>query len=932
MATGGDASAKGTSPLDESVTFLFTDVEGSTALWEERPDEMEVALAEHDRRLRAAIAANGGYIFTTAGDSFAVAFASADKACAAAIDAQQMLLEPCGSIAIRVRMALHTGVASQRDGDYFGAVVNRAARLMSAAHGGQLLLSRATESRLSGSPSAEIELVDRGEHRLKDLLDPERIFEVRHTALPNDFPALRTLDAVANGLPAQLSELIGRDRELREVRELLDECRLVTLMGSGGAGKTRLALHAAAEGIDDYPAGIRLVELAGLIDPAVVVDEIAERVGAQPGPNVDAVEAIAERIGGLHMLLVLDNCEHLIKVVAEVVAVLLRSCHQLRILATSQVALGVQSEFRYRVPSLETADTDNLEVVASSAAARLFVDRARAVDAGFKLDESNASAVSAICRRLDGIPLAIELAAARVGVLGPQQIADRLDVRFNLLGGGTRDAAPRHRTLRATMDWSYDLLSKEEQALLRRESVFAGAFDLEAVEHVAIAPPSIEPVDVLDLQAALVDKSFVTTESAGPKSRYRLLESVRAYGRERFRESGEEDDAGTQHALHHVTLAKQLLDRQRAGDAQGALQGLDRHEDDFRAALRFLLDRDETEPAAEIIAALGFLWYLTGAFREGVDWCRELFDQDLELPDPVLAGVFHVSATLLGSWVHPAEGLEMIEREVEIRRRIGDDARLAPALNNLGNLLSDLGRSSEAEVALREAISSFGALGDSAALSYCTLGSLAFDDGRLEEATKLYATACAEASEYGDVYAIALAQSFMAWCSVLRGRTADAWSLLEPARATMLDLGVRPGVGQLDLIEGQAHLADGDTARAAASLLAALVDPDAHWYPTAPLWAVQLGVLLIDDHARAAELVGAVDRQYTDAGTSQPAWVHEHLDMLRSDLVRNLGATEFARALTKGSRMSRADTIAAGREHLSTVAAAPGDRPATTDA
>jgi class 3 adenylate cyclase len=420
MTVGGDVSAKEGSPPDGSVTFLFTDVEGSTALWEGRPDEMEVALAEHDRRLRAAIAANGGYIFTTAGDSFAVAFDFADGAIAAAIEAQQMLLEPCGSIAIRVRMALHTGVASQRDGDYFGAVVNRAARLMSAAHGGQVLLSQATVSVLRGAPSAEVQLLDRGEHQLKDLLEPERIFEVRHGALPGEFPALRTLSASANALPAQPTVLIGRERELGEVRGLLDECRLVTLMGSGGAGKTRLALHAAAESIDDYPAGIRLVELAGVIDPAVVVDEIAERSGVRPASNVDAVEAIAERIGGQRMLLVLDNCEHLIEAVAEVVARLLRSCPELRVLTTSQVTLGVQSEVRYRVPSLGVPDTDDIGVISRSAATQLFVERARAVESGFDLDESNAGSVATICRRLDGIPLAIELAAARVSVLAPR--------------------------------------------------------------------------------------------------------------------------------------------------------------------------------------------------------------------------------------------------------------------------------------------------------------------------------------------------------------------------------------------------------------------------------------------------------------------------------------------------------------------------------
>jgi tetratricopeptide (TPR) repeat protein len=478
------------------------------------------------------------------------------------------------------------------------------------------------------------------------------------------------------------------------------------------------------------------------------------------------------------------------------------------------------------------------------------------------------------------------------------------------------------------MEWSYELLSVEEQALFRRECVFAGAFDLEAAEEVATAPP-IEPFDVLEMQAALVDKSFIATESVGSGLRYRLAESLRAYGREQLRDFGEEDDMGERHALHYVTVARRLRDRQRAGDAQGAVQGLEDDEDHFRAALRLLLDRGDVEPAAEIIGAVGFLWYLTGSFREGIEWCRELFAYDLNLPDALLASVLHVYGTLLRSWVHPAEGMEMLEKEVEIRRKIGDDARLAAALNNLGNMQSDLGHSSQAEATLREAIHHFTAAGESAALSYCTLAWSAFDAGRLDEATEHSEMGLSEASAYGDPYGTALAQTFIAWCSVLLGRTVEAWNLLERARTAMLDLGVRPGVGQLDLIEGQAHLVDGDAARAAASLIDALREPDTHWYPTAPLWAVQLGISLTNDHASAAELVGAIERQYADADTTQPLWVREHLDTLSDNLERDLGSTEFAKAVARGRRMSRAATIATGRDHLSVVVATSPEKSPT---
>lgn len=897
------------------VTFLFTDLEGSTVLWDEHPDEMEAALAEHDRRLREAVGRHNGYIFTTAGDSFAVTFGSAPDALAAAIDAQLMLREPCGPITVKVRMGLHTGTASLREGDYFGAAVNRAARLMSAAHGGQVVLSGSTSALVRDTLTDGIELRDHGQHRLKDLREPEHIFEVRHPDLGSGFPQLRTLDASASILPTQPTELIGRETELAEVRQLLDDHRLVTLTGAGGSGKTRLALHAAAESLDDHPAGVRLVELAPLSDASFVLDEVAQQVGAHPSPDEDPVGTIAQKIGSLRMLLVLDNCEHVIEAVADLVAPLLRACPELRVLAASQIVLGVAGEHRYRVPSLTLPDDSRVSSATESPAVRLFVERARAVSDGFELDEGNVRDVTSICRRLDGIPLAIELAAARVRVLSPAQISERLDERFRLLGGGSRDSAERQRTLRAAMDWSHDLLSGEEKALFRRESCFAGGFDLDAAEHVGAAPP-IDPFDVLDLEATLIDKSFVATEELPDGVRHRLTESIRAYGRERLEESGEAFATGARHAGHYVTLAQQLYDQRRSGDLKGAVIGLERDEDNFRTALRFLLDHGDLEWAAQVIGGIGHLWYTTGAFREGIEWCRELFERDLDLPDDLHARVLHVYGTLLGSWGQPAAGVEIVEREIEFRRRLSDPARLAAALNNLGNMLSDVGRADEAEGHLREAIEIFHAAGESASLSYASLGWDSLAAGRIDEARALFEEALTEAVAHADEYDAALARMYLAQCAVHDGDHELARGHVDTARDSFAALGVRPGVGYANMVDALLCRAEGDPAGAKESLRDALADPDAHWYQSTPYWLLLLIASLADDPEGAARLVGAAGRQLAQAQESQPKWVSDELARVRSSLESQLDGSSSAGAIASGAMLTREQAVELGRRLL----------------
>ena len=476
-------------PPTGTVTFLFTDIEGSTKLWELYPDAMKVALARHDIILRQAIESHGGVVFKTVGDAFCAAFSSAPAAVEAALAAERALFsERWGETgAVRTRAALHTGNAESREGDYFGPTLNRVARLLSTGYGGQILLSLPAQELVRDHLPEGTELRDLGEHRLKDLIRPERIYQLAAWGLPADFPPLRALDPQRTNLPIQPTSFIGRRQEMAEVRRLLTATRLLTLTGTGGVGKTRLALHVAADLVDAYRDGVWLVELASVTDPALVLQAVAAALGVREQPGRPLRDTLIDFLDARHLLLVLDNCEHLVAACAQLADAVLHACPTVTILATSREALGVGGELTWRVPSLPAPDAQHpppLEHLTQYEAVRLFIDRAVFALPSFTVTNANAPAVAQICWRLDGISLAIELAAARVKLLAPEQIAARLDDRFRLLTGGSRTALPRQQTLRAAIDWSYDLLSEPERTLLRRLSVFAGGWTLEGAEAV----------------------------------------------------------------------------------------------------------------------------------------------------------------------------------------------------------------------------------------------------------------------------------------------------------------------------------------------------------------------------------------------------------------------------------------------------------------
>jgi len=595
-----------------TVTFLFTDIEGSTRLWEEFPEGMQGALATHDAILRDSIEHHGGQVVKTTGDGFHAAFGVATDAAVAALAVQRALeaVRWTETRPLRVRVGIHTGAAELRDGDYYGTVLNRAARLMSIAHGGQVVCSQATADLLREPLPVGVELADLGEHALRDLARPERVYQISEAGVPQAFPPLRSIGAFPGNLPLQSTSFVGREREVEALATQLLEARLVTLTGVGGVGKTRLSLQVAAELLPRFADGTWFCELATAIDRESMGEVIAAVIGAVPLPGLSIEASVVEFLRSRELLLVLDNCEHLLVEAADLVDEVMRSAARVRILATSREGLGVLGEQLVAVRSLPLPKSSaDAGAVGQSDAVRLFVDRAAAVRSGFELDAANSDAIVEICARLDGIPLAIELAAARVATMNPSDVARRIDERFRLLTGGRRVGIERHQTLRATVDWSYSLLTEQEQLVFDRLSVFVGSFDAAAAEAV-VAGEGVDEWGVVDALGSLVLKSMVTLDDrADDDARYQLLETMRAYGRERLDERGETEHWRRRHAAHYAETAESLGDLVRGPDEIVWRRRLRSELDNLRAAVTWSLDcaaLEDQRLAMRVIAALAY--------------------------------------------------------------------------------------------------------------------------------------------------------------------------------------------------------------------------------------------------------------------------------------------------------------------------------------
>lgn len=690
-----------------TVTFLFTDIEGSARLWEREPGGMARAIATHDALIRARVERNGGFVFKTVGDAVCAAFSTAPEAVRAAIEVQEELARTSwGSIGtLRVRTALHTGAAQEQGGDYLGPTVNRVARLVGVGHGGQILLSQAVCNLIGeGSPEPETAwtLRDLGFHRLKDLLEPEHVYQLVAPSLPDEFPPLRSLNALPNNLPRELTSFIGREEQIAEIRDLLPRTHLLTLTGPGGCGKTRLAIQVAAEILHEYPDGVWLAELAALSDPALVPQALASQLRVPEEPSRGPLASLTDFLQPRELLLVLDNCEHLVEGCAQIAETLLRACPRLRILATSREGLGVTGETVWIVPSLALPPDEpappGLGALRECESVCLFLERAAAAVPRLTFSDAHAPAIARICRRLDGIPLAIELAAVRVKVLPVEQIALRLDDRFRLLTGGGRTALPRHQTLRAAIDWSHELLTEAEKTLLRRLSVFAGGWTLDAAESVC-AGSEIEGGDVLDLLARLADRSLVSVDQeridAGPAGefRYRLLETVREYAGERLREAGEGEEVREQHRLFYMGFAEQA-EPQLAGADQGRwLNRLQREQDNFRAALAWSVD---SESRLRLAGALWRFWYQRGPLAEGRGWLEGALARSPGCAPAARAKALSGAGNLAAQQGDYAAARAFHEQSLTLRREMNDPAGIAGSLNNLGIVARHQG---EAEVA-----------------------------------------------------------------------------------------------------------------------------------------------------------------------------------------------------------------------------------------
>jgi predicted ATPase/class 3 adenylate cyclase len=742
-------------PDSDGAAFLFTDIEGSTRRWETSPDAMRPAMRRHDEILRTTVAHYFGRVFKSRGDGLGMVFPTMHHAVMAAAEGQRHLIaEDWSAIGgLKVRMALHCGPVEPRDGDFFGPTLHRLARLLEVGHGEQILLSAAALDALGGAVGPGFSLVDLGSHQLRDLIEPAWIHQLSAPGLPSQFNALKSLNRAQHNLPSQLTPLIGREQALDEIRPLLERDRLVTLVGPGGIGKTRLAIQAGAELQEMFPDGIWLAEFASLNDASLLPNAIAKLFGIAIEGNAPALPAVLLALQRRKTLIILDNCEHVTEAVAELAETLLRRCPEVRMLVTSRERLGLIGESLFRVESLAVPPRDEvLDETATErwAALSLFADRARAVDRGFVLDPDTLGPVAEICRRLDGIPLALELAAARLSVMSVGEVANGLNERFRISTRDCRGLPPRHRTLQATMDWSYGLLSDEEQRLFRGAGVFSGSWTIEAATHVLVEAGTSQ-WQVFDLVGALVDKSLIVAEKAGQDRHFRLLETMRAYALDRLEAAGERGAAQTRHArfyLAQMTKAEACWNETPTAAWLGMIEP---QFDNIRAALDAAVNgRIDRSIGHELAAATPLLWTETALQQEGRRWFEQIEISD-NAPVLLRARILLARARLM-PYRDYGPKLPLIEQAVALFRQTDDRTGLADALAVAGVAIERLSRREEAEDYLNEAYALLTAAGADKLRGRCanSLGHLKLFARDLAAAKGLYSEALRLGTACGD--------------------------------------------------------------------------------------------------------------------------------------------------------------------------------------
>jgi predicted ATPase/class 3 adenylate cyclase len=811
-----------------TVTFLFTDIEGSTRLLHELGDEYADVLAEHRRVLRDAFGRYGGVEVDTQGDAFFYAFEGANQAVAAAGEVQRELEEG----RVRVRIGVHTGEPVVTDEGYVGIDVHRAARIMSAGHGGQVVVSEPTRAQLD----SDVNLTDLGLHRLKDLGRPEKLFQLGD----GEFPPLKTLDAT--NLPVAASPLLGRERELAELVPLLqDGTRLLTITGPGGTGKTRLALQVAAELVGSLADGVFWVPLAGLTDPELVLPSIGQTIGVSGD--------LGEHMRGKQLLLLLDNAEHLLAA-APGLAELLALSPKLRLLVTSRAPLHVSAEREYPLDPLPTTD-----------AVTLFVERARAVGRTVDADAT----VESICRRLDGLPLAVELAAARAKLLDPQTLLDRLERALPLLTGGPRDAPERQRTLRATIEWSYDLLDDDGRQLFARLSAFAGSFSLQAAEEICDTE--------VDTLAALVDLSLLKPTG---ESRFLMLETIREFALERLEESGTSGAVRSRHAHHYLALAKRGEPELEGAEDREWLARLDAERDNFRAAFAFAQEQGLPELALRLVTALRWYWSARGSIAELRRWLDEALERAGDTLPEQRADALQAAA-LNAYWAGDYDQTERYAQQMlELARGLGDREREVSALTKLGAAAGELGELPRSRALMEEA---------------------------LEMARKL-----------GKPERLALSLSNSAWAALQEGDYVRAAELSEESLAVGEGVLDSAGAAGAHLNLSEARLRLGDPARAAQSareglqLAATRRDP---LLVGEALLALAASVA-VEDPPSACRLIGASAKLREEAGATLGSIESELYEELLRSLQSMVGNTTFDDAYEEGRNLALAEAVELG--------------------
>lgn len=758
---------------------------------------MRSALARHDQLLRAAFLEYGGDVFKTVGDGFCVAFDTAPAALNAVVAARLRLDAAIpGDDRLLIRAALHTGAAERRDNDYFGPTLNRVARVLAIAHGDQVLLTHVTAELVRDALPEDASLRLCGEHLLRDFDRPERIFQLIHPAIACSLNPLRSVGHIPNNLPVQLTSFVGRGDETETIRALLPQARLVTLTGAGGSGKTRLALRVAEESLERYADGVWFVDLSPLADPDLVAQTVNAILSIPESPNRTPIETIVGAIEHRSLLLILDNCEHLLGACAQLAEQVLRRASNVAILATSRAALGIAGETTRPVPplSLPPPNEWSPSLLLRYEGVRLFVERAAAIQPSFTLTDDNSAAITRICRRLDGIPLAIELAAARARVLTPSQIADRLSDRFRLLTAGSRTALPRQQTLRALVDWSYELLEPPERVLLQRLAVFAGGWSLEAAEAVAAGDP-IEPFEVLDLLAQLVDKSLVVADELPEGRRFRFLETLREYALEKLNGSDEDMALHRRHLEWFSGLAEATLLRLSGPDQATLFDALDLEHENLRAGLTWAEETGQgLELAARLAHALSWFWLLRGYRREGEDRLGRLVAR---IAEPSLGRAYALAGAgmvaLQGARFEQAR--EYLTEAVALARNHADTQLSAIALARLGLVHQSRGEFDAAWTALEESQALFDTAG-------CEIGldapisvyraQVAKERGDLGRAIALFEDAIAESRRRGDRHGASSALRSVAEIASQRGDLDRAEEVFRESVGLLRGLGDKP--------------------------------------------------------------------------------------------------------------------------------------------